>query len=85
MPYQPTCDKKFLLTFYSQILHSFFFLLPPPMGFYFCLPADKATVKSVKNNSPTDLEMQTAVASKGKGFFDKAYILSTYHDISQPP
>ena len=35
----------------------------------FCLPADKATAKSVKNNSPTDSEMQTAVASKDKGIF----------------
>ena len=42
------------------------------MGFYFCLPADEATVKSVKNNSPTDLEIQTAVASKDKGFFLKS-------------
>ena len=39
------------------------------MGFYFCLPADEATVKSVKNNSPTDLEKQTAIASKDKGLF----------------
>ena len=53
------------------------------MGFYFCLPADEATVKSVKNNSPTDSEMQTAIASKDKGFFDKAHALSTHYNVSQ--
>ena len=42
---------------------------PPPMGFYFCLPSDEATAKSVKNNSPTDSEKQTAVASKDKRLF----------------
>ena len=47
----------------------YFFFLLPPMGFHFCLPADEDTMKSVKNNSPTDSEMQTAIASKDKGFF----------------
>ena len=68
-------QQKLLLTFYSEILNSIFFFCcpppppPPPTGFYFCLPADKATAKSVKNNSPTDSEKQTAVASKDKGPF----------------
>ena len=52
----------------------------------FCLPADKATVKSVKNNSPTDSEMQTAIASKDKGiFFDKAFAVSNTYNVSQTP
>ena len=34
---------------YFEILNSIFFFLLPPMGFYFCLPADEATAKSVKN------------------------------------
>ena len=33
-----------------------------------CLPTDEATAKSVKNNSPTDSEKQTAVPSKDNGF-----------------
>ena len=37
-------------------------------------------------NSPTDLEMQTAVASKDKGsFFDKAFTLSNTYNVSQTP
>ena len=55
------------------------------MGFYFCLPADEPTMKSVKNNSPTDSEKQTAIASKDKGFFDKAFALSNTYHISQHP
>ena len=55
------------------------------MGFYFCLPADEATMKSVKNNSPTDLEKQTAIASKDKGLFDKAFALSNTYHVSQAP
>ena len=57
----------------------------PPTAFYFCLPADKANAKSVKNNSPTDSETQTAIASKDKGVFDKAFALSNTYNISQTP
>ena len=56
-------------TFYFEILNSIFFSLSPPWVSIFCLPDDKATAKSVKNNSPTDSEKQTAVASKDKGLF----------------
>ena len=49
------------------------------------MPADEATAKSVKTNSPTDSEKQTAVASKDKGFFDKALALSYTYHISQDP
>ena len=53
---------------------TFFFPSHPPPPFYFCLPTDEATAKSVKNNSPTDSEMQTATASKDKGFLTKSLL-----------
>ena len=50
------------------------------------MPTDEATAKSVKNNSPTDSEKQTAVASKNKGtFFDQAFALSNTNNVSQDP
>ena len=56
------------------------------MGFYFCLPTDKATVKSVKNNSPTDLEKQTAIASKDKGLFlTKLLLCQILTMLAKPP
>ena len=46
----------------------------------------KPSQKSVKNNSPTDSEKQTAIASKDKGtFFDKAFALSNTNNGSQNP
>ena len=56
------------------------------MGFYFCLPADKATAKSVKNNSPTDSEKQTAIASKDKGLFlTKLLLCQILSTLVKPP
>ena len=56
------------------------------MGFYFCLPADEATAKSVKNNSPTDSETQTAVASKHKEFFlTKPLLCQPITTLVNPP
>ena len=40
---------------------------------------------SIKNNSPTDLEKQTAIASKDKGFFDKALALSILTTLVNAP
>ena len=75
MLFRPTnpCAKKLPSKFYFEFLYSIFFFLPPthpppPWVSIFCLPADEATAKSVKN-SPTDSEKQTAVASKDKGNF----------------
>ena len=75
MLFRPTnpCAKKLPSKFYFEFLYSIFFFLPPPPPpppwvSIFCLPADEATAKSVKN-SPTDSEKQTAVASKDKGKF----------------
>ena len=61
--------QKLLSTFHFKILNSIFFFLLPPWVSIFCLPADEATAKSVKNNSPKDSEKQTAVASKDNGIF----------------
>ena len=62
-------QQKPLLTFHFETLNSIFFFCHPPWISIFCLPADEATMKSVKNNSPTDSEKQTAVASKDNGIF----------------
>ena len=84
---------KLLSIFYSEILKSIFFFCrppppppPPPTGFYFCLPADKATAESVKNNSHTDLEKQTAIASKDKGFsLTKLSLCQILATLVKPP
>ena len=57
---------EFLLRF-----SEFYFLFSAtPTGFLiFCLPADKATAKSVTKYSPTDSEKQTAVVCKDNGLF----------------
>ena len=68
-----------------MILNSTFFFCCPQQVSIFLLPTDEATAKSVKTNSPTDSEKQTAVASKDKGFFDKALALSYTYHISQDP
>ena len=55
------------------------------MGFYFSVCPLTKPPQNLKNfNSPTDLEMQTAIASKDKGnFFDKAFTLSKTYKVSQ--
>ena len=84
----PTCtQQKLLSTFHFEILNSIFFFCHPPWVSILCLPADKATAKSVKNNSPTDSEKQTAVVCKDNGIFcfDKASALSKTYHVSQDP
>ena len=63
------CTKKITFSFPLRNSEFYFLFLWPPWVSIFCLPADEATAKSVKNNSPTDLEKQTAVASKDNGIF----------------
>ena len=86
------CPTNLLVTkttFDLQLRNSefyFLFLSPPPTGFYFCLPADKATAKSVKNNSHTDSEKQTAIASKDKGFsLTKLSLCQILATLVKPP
>ena len=84
----PTCaQQKLLSTFHFKILNSIFFFCHPPRVSIFCLPTDEATAKSVKNNSPTDSEKQTAIASMDNGifFFVKAFALSNTYHVSQDP
>ena len=79
-------ETKITFEFYFEFLNSIFFFLSPPTVSIFCLPADEATVKSIKNNSPTDSEKQTAIASKDKAtFFDKAFALSNTNNVSEHP
>ena len=76
----------------------FLFSAPPPPppphhhhhhhhGFLLSVcPLTKPPRNLSKNNSPTELEKQTAVASKDKGtFFDKALALSNTNNVSQDP
>ena len=67
----------------------FYFLFSAiPTGFLtFCLPADKATAKSVTKYSPTDSEKQTAVDCKDNGLFsfEKTFALSKTTHVSQDP
>ena len=67
LPYQPACDENYFQLSTSKFRILFSFFCCPLWVSIFCLPADEATMKSVKNNSPTDSEKQTPVASKDKG------------------
>ena len=76
------------MTFEILLRYSVFYFLfsATPTGFLtFCLPADKATAKSVTKYSPTDSEKQTAVVCKDNGlfFFDKAFAVSKTIPVSQ--
>ena len=75
---------EFLLRF---SIFYFLFSATPTDCLTFCLPADKATAKSVTKYSPTDSEKQTAVDCKDNGrfFFDKAFALSKTTHVSQDP
>ena len=79
----PTHARKKVTFEFLLRLSVFYFLFSAiPTGFLtFCLPADKATAKSVTKYSPTDSEKQTAVDCKDNGlyFFDKAFALSKNH------
>ena len=60
------------MTFDFLLRFSVFYFLfsATPTGFLtFCLPADKATMKSATKYSPTDSEKQTAVDCKDNGLF----------------
>ena len=67
----------------------FYFLFSTiPTGFLtFCLPADKATIKSVTKYSPTDSEKQTAVDCKDNGLFSltKPLLCQKQNKVSQDP
>ena len=68
----PTNPRVRKVTFEFQLRFSVFYFLfsATPTGFLtFCLPADKATAKSVTKYSPTDSEKQTAVDCKDNGLF----------------
>ena len=78
------------MTYEFQLRLSVFYFLfsATPTGFLiFCLPADKATTKSVTKYSPTDSEKQTAVVCKDNRlfFFDKAFAVSKTIHVSQDP
>ena len=70
-------------------LSVFYFLFSAiPTGFLtFCLPADKATAKSVTLYSPTDSEKQTAVDCKDNGLFSltKPSLCQKTIHVSQDP
>ena len=72
-----------------EVVYSIFYQSPPPppMGFYFSVCPLTKPPQNLKNfNSPTDLEMQTAIASKDKGnFFDKAFTLSKPTKLVKSP
>ena len=74
--------KKVTFEFLLRLSVFNFLFSAIPTGFLtFCLPADKATAKSVTKYSPTDSEKQTAVDCKDNGlfYFDKAFALSKNH------
>ena len=77
--------QRLLSTFHFEFLNSIFFFCCPQTGFYFLFARRRSHRKICRNNnSPTDSEKQTAVASKDKGtFFDKVLALSNTNNVSQ--
>ena len=83
-PTNPHTIKNYLHLLTSKFLILFSFFCRPTCISIFCLPTDETSAKSIKNNSPTDSEKQTAVAFKDKGpFFHKAFALSNTNYFRQ--